>query len=184
MRITVFGGSSPQPGEPAYQEAEELGKLLGEAKHTVLTGGYIGTMEAVSKGCAEAGGYVIGVTCDEIETWRPVQPNKWVQKELRFTTLRERLFTLIEACDAAMALPGGVGTLAEVSIMWNHMQTDAIPVRPLILIGNDWRGIFVELYTKFDPYFSKKARDLVYFADDPEYALKFLNQLKAKKPQD
>ena len=49
MRITVFGGSSPRAGEPAYQEALQLGSILGQARHTVLTGGYIGTMEAVSR---------------------------------------------------------------------------------------------------------------------------------------
>ena len=47
-RVTVFGGSLPKPGEPAYRNAYELGKLLGAAGFAVLTGGYIGTMEAVS----------------------------------------------------------------------------------------------------------------------------------------
>ena len=51
MRISVFGGSLTQPEEPQYEQALQLGKILGEAKHTVLTGGYIGTMEAVSQGC-------------------------------------------------------------------------------------------------------------------------------------
>ena len=70
MRISVFGGSSPKPGDLAYEQAYYLGKLIGEAGYTVLTGGYIGTMEAVSRGAAEAGGHVIGVTCDQIENWR------------------------------------------------------------------------------------------------------------------
>lgn len=67
MNIAVFGGSQPKEGDPAYAEAYELGSLLAQAGHTVLTGGYIGTMEAVSRGAAEAGGHVIGVTCEEIE---------------------------------------------------------------------------------------------------------------------
>ena len=111
-RVTVFGGSTPRAGEPAYEEALQLGRLLGQKGCVVLTGGYIGTMEAVSRGAAENSGHVIGVTCDEIETWRQVGPNKWVQEELRFATLRERLYALIENCDAAIALPGGIGTLA------------------------------------------------------------------------
>ena len=36
MRVTVFGGASPKPGEPAYQQALALGQLLAEAGHTVL----------------------------------------------------------------------------------------------------------------------------------------------------
>ena len=71
MRISVFGGSSPKPGEIAYEQALLLGKLIGEAGYIVLTGGYIGTMEAVSRGTAEAGGHVIGVTCDQIEEQAP-----------------------------------------------------------------------------------------------------------------
>ncbi len=67
MRVSVFGGSQPKEGDAAYTEAQELGRLLAERGHTVLTGGYIGTMEAVSRGANEAGGHVIGVTCEDIE---------------------------------------------------------------------------------------------------------------------
>jgi uncharacterized protein (TIGR00730 family) len=146
MHITVFGGSAPKPGSPAYQEAYALGKLIGETGQTAITGGYIGTMEAVSRGCAEAGGHVIGVSCDEIEAWRAVKPNQWVLEEIRNPTLHGRLLTLIEICDAAIALPGGVGTLAEIVMMWNLMQTEAIPVRPLILIGKGWQKTFNTMF--------------------------------------
>src|SRR5690606_21772609 len=104
-RISVFGGSKPRPGEPDYEQALRLGSLLGAAGYTVLTGGYIGTMEAVSRGAAEAGGHVVGITCDEIEAWRPVKHNQWVLEEQRHGTLRERLSALIDGCDGALALP-------------------------------------------------------------------------------
>lgn len=45
--VTVFGGASPT--EPDYNAALRLGRLLGQAGCSVLTGGYIGTMEAVSR---------------------------------------------------------------------------------------------------------------------------------------
>ncbi len=70
MNITVFGGAQPKEGTPAYEEARELGALLAQRGHAVLTGGYMGTMEAVSRGACEAGGHVIGVTCIDIEEWR------------------------------------------------------------------------------------------------------------------
>ena len=57
MNVTIFGGANPIPSDPAYAEAELLGRLLAQAGHSVLTGGYIGTMEAASKGAAEAGGH-------------------------------------------------------------------------------------------------------------------------------
>ena len=82
MRISVFGGSQPKESDLAYAEAMELGRLLAQHGHTVLTGGYIGVMEAVSRGAQEAGGHVIGVTCEEIEAWRPIKANAWVMEEI------------------------------------------------------------------------------------------------------
>ncbi|HLE92709.1 MAG TPA: LOG family protein, partial [Anaerolineales bacterium] len=126
MKITVFGGSQPKEGDAAYAEAQDLGRLLAERGHTVLTGGYIGTMEAVSRGACEAGGHVIGVTCEDIEAWRPIKANAWVKEEIRKKTLIERLHALIHDSDAALALPGGAGTLAEISLMWNLMIVETL----------------------------------------------------------
>jgi uncharacterized protein (TIGR00730 family) len=174
MNITVFGGSEPRPGEEPYADALRLGLLLAQAGHCVLTGGYIGTMEAVSRGAAEAGGHVIGVTCDQIEAWRPVRPNQWVREERRFATVRLRLFALIEDCDAAIALPGGVGTLAEVAEMWSHLQTGAISPRPLILVGPGWRSTMETFLRYFDRYVPERYRDLLIFAPTVEIAVQIL----------
>lgn len=174
MRVTVFGGSAPQPGSPAYQQAYQLGELLGRSGHTALTGGYIGTMEAVSRGCGEAGGHVIGVTCDEIESWRAVKPNRWVQEEIRFPTIHERLLALINECDAAIALPGGVGTLAEIAMMWNQMQTEAIPARPLTLVGEGWEQTFGAMFAGLDGYIPPAHRAYIRFAADIPQAYRTL----------
>jgi hypothetical protein len=174
VRITVFGGSEPQPGDRAYEEAYRLGRLLGAAGHTVLTGGYIGTMEAVSRGAAEAGGHVIGVTCDQIEAWRPVGPNPWVQEELRYVTLRERLFALIDACDAALVLPGGIGTLSEMAAMWSQLQTGSIPRKTLILIGPEWKAVMDHYFSSFSAYVGENHRRLLSFAQDAEAACRAL----------
>ena len=135
MNITVFGGAQPKEGTAAYEEARELGKLLAERGHAVLTGGYMGTMEAVSRGASEAGGHVIGVTCEDIEAWRKTSANQWVKEERKKKSLIERLQGLIEGCDAAIALAGGAGTLTEITLMWNLMLVESLPPRPLILIG-------------------------------------------------
>jgi uncharacterized protein (TIGR00725 family) len=174
VRIAVFGGSSSKPGTQAYDNAYRLGNLIGKAGYTVLTGGYIGTMEAVSHGTAEAGGRVIGVTCDQIEVWRPVAPNAWVQEELRYATLRERLFALIDNCDAALVLPGGIGTLAELAVMWSQLQTGAISPRRLILIGPGWQNVINQLFSQFDQYLPEAHRKLVTFAPDVETAFEML----------
>ena len=174
MRVTVFGGSQPKPGDQAYQNAYKLGCLLGDAKHDVVTGGYIGTMEAVSRGAAENGGRVIGVTCNEIEAYRPVEPNRWVLEERRFTTLRERIFALMDGCDAALALPGGPGTLTEIAITWNHLLIGAIAPRPLILIGTGWQETIGGFFRSFDEYIPEAQRRWLTFAPDVENAVELL----------
>ena len=146
MNVTVFGGARPRPGEPEYEVALHLGSLLGKAGHTVLTGGYTGTMEAVSRGASEAGGHVIGVTCREIEAWRSTPANPWVKEERLMNTLEERILALINGCEAALALPGGAGTLAEVSILWNRLLIEAVPPRKVILIGAGWKTVFETLF--------------------------------------
>jgi uncharacterized protein (TIGR00725 family) len=178
MKISVFGGSQTQEGSPAYQEAYELGKLLAEAGHTVLTGGYIGTMEAVSRGAAEAGGLVIGVTCAEIEKWRPVKANGWVKEEWRRETLMERLQALVEGCDAAIALPGGPGTLTEIALTWNLMIIHSMPPKPLILVGAGWRSVFDHFFDEFCAYMPVNQREFISFAPNIETAVNMLNTSK------
>jgi len=172
-RVAVFCGS--RPSEEGYQQGLQLGRLLGKAGYTVLTGGYIGAMEAVSRGAAESGGLVIGVTCNEIEAWRPVEPNPWVKEEHRYKTILERMFALIDGCDAALALPGGPGTLAEVAVMWTHLLTGAISPRPLILIGEEWKETFNQFYNWFDVYIPMNQRDYVVFSANINEAFKLLN---------
>jgi hypothetical protein len=175
MNVSVFGGSQPKPGSAAYLEALLIGKLLAEAGHVVLTGGYIGTMEAVSRGANEAGGHVIGVTCLEIERWRSIGANAWVKEERKFDTLRQRLDGLIEGCDAAIALPGGPGTMAEISLMWNLMIVDAIRRRPLILVGHGWNSMFDQAYAELDEYFLPNQRALIQFTPNVHSAVQLLN---------
>jgi uncharacterized protein (TIGR00730 family) len=176
MRVSVFGGSEPKEGDAAYAEAQELGKLLAEHGHTVLTGGYIGTMEAVSRGAHDAGGHVIGVTCAEIERWRPIGANRWVKEELRKETLVERLHALIHESDAALALPGGAGTLTEISLMWNLMTVESLHRRPLVLIGRGWQSTFDQFFKEFDSYVTAPRREILKFAEDVQTAV---NQLES-----
>jgi uncharacterized protein (TIGR00730 family) len=174
--ISVFGGSAPKPGTPAYLEAQQLGTLLAEKGFTVQTGGYIGTMEAVSKGAHQAGGHVIGVTCDEIERWRPIGPNKWVREELRRSTLRDRLYTLIDSCHGAVALPGGIGTLAEIALFWSEIQIQPGPARPLILVGSGWENTLKAFFSGQTGYWTPETQDLIKICPDVSRAAETLIQ--------
>jgi uncharacterized protein (TIGR00725 family) len=174
MRVSVFGGSQPKEGDTGYTEALELGRLLAERGHVVLTGGYIGTMEAVSRGARQAGGHVIGVTCEDIEAWRPIKANAWVTEEIRKKTLIERLHTLIHESDAALALSGGPGTLAEISVMWNLMIVESLHRRPLVLIGDGWQSVFDQFFRSLEAYVPTHQREILRFAKDVQTAVEML----------
>ena len=83
---------------------------------------------------------------------------------------------LIEGCDAAMALPGGAGTLAEVSLMWNLMIVESLPLRPLILIGSGWQSTFDQFFGEFNTYMPIHQRELLYFAQDVNKAVEIINK--------
>jgi len=174
MNVTIFGGAELTSDTPAYQEAYELGRLLAEAGHCVLTGGYMGVMEAVSRGAHDAGGHVIGVTCEDVESWRPIKPNAWIKEERRCETLRERLNALIDGCEAAIALPGGPGTLAEIALTWNLMLIDSRLQKPLILVGPGWREVFDQFFLSFGSYMPGSQRELLLFVPDVKMAAKII----------
>ena len=136
--ISVFGSSQVPVGSPAYEEAQILGGLLARAGFSVCSGGYGGTMEAVSRGAKEAGGTVIGVTTSR---FAHLKANAWVDREMRMATFPERLQTLIEMGQGYLAMHGGIGTLTEISMVWSMLQTKSIPPRPLVLLSDPWQQL-------------------------------------------
>lgn len=169
--IAVYGSAGPTAGSPDYQLAYEVGRLLAEHGHTVMTGGYSGVMQAASQGAVEAGGRTLGITSDQIEAWRPLTPNPWVQQQHRYPTFRDRLIHLVLEADAAIALPGGVGTLAEIALYWNSMVVEEMPVKPLVLLGEQWQATFDALFSHGGSYMNDRQRGMVQFAATPADAV-------------
>ena len=133
-RITVFGGSRCGPDAAEYQEALKLGRLLVEAGFDVCSGGYAGVMEAISRGAHEAGGHVIGVTMNQFKS----APNSYLKKIEPSADFYQRLQILILESSGYIALRGGMGTVTEVSLVWNKLVMNVLPNRPLILLGDCW----------------------------------------------
>ena len=133
-RITVFGGSRCGPDSDEYQEALTLGRLLVEAGFEVCSGGYAGVMEAISRGAHEAGGHVIGVTMNQFKS----APNSYLKKIEPSADFYQRLQILIQESSGYIALRGGMGTVTEVSLVWNKLVMNVLPNRPLILLGECW----------------------------------------------
>ncbi len=137
-RIAVFGSGAPmRPDHPAYEEAFRLGRLLAAAGCIVLTGGYDGTMAAVSRGAWSVGGRILGITMSLFVE----PPNPWLSREVRVDRFAERLAVLCDHADGYVVLPGGVGTLNELGYAWSILLTGAVPRRPLVLVGPSWRRL-------------------------------------------
>jgi uncharacterized protein (TIGR00730 family) len=167
----VFGSNSPKDGDHDYAEARQLGYALAQAGYVVATGGYFGTMEAASQGAKEAGGYVIGVTTSLFDEMR-LHPNAYLDEEIKFPTLFQRLHHLVTMADVWVALPGGIGTLSEVALTWSLMQVGEMPRQPFVLVGEQWRKTIGEFSN--DDYVRPQYRALLRYADDVEQVINLL----------
>lgn len=135
--VTIFGGAKCTEGAEEYRQAEKLGEALAQAGFTVCTGGYQGIMEAASRGARRVGGRVVGITMNQFSA----KPNEYLTDSEAADHFYERLEKLITRSVGFVALRGGMGTVTEVSLVWNKLTTRVMPARPLVLIGDCWRGL-------------------------------------------
>src|SRR3954453_6449673 len=126
--VTIFGGSRCDETAPEYQQAHRVGELLAEAGYTICTGGYLGVMEAASRGAGEKGGGVLGIVVNQFKAG----PNRFLTDKVATPHFYERLQRLITRSVGFVALRGGMGTVTEVSLVWNKIQTRVIGPRPLV----------------------------------------------------
>ncbi len=176
--ISVFGSSSPQPGSADYESARTMGRLLAEAGYVVQTGGYGGIMAGASQGANEAGGHVIGVTSAHMEQWRPVPANQWVIEEKKYQSLRERLLYLVDNCDGVIVMPGGIGTLSEMALVWSLVQVGELPPRPIILVGGLWQRTLAAFID--EAYVSPRHQALLTLVRTADEAIDKLKAIFAK----
>lgn len=137
--VSVFGSARVKPEEPLYKLTEELSAELAKAGFTVITGGGPGLMEAGNKGCKEAGGKSVGL---HIHLPLEQEANKYldIRSDYRYFFIRKLMF--IKYATAYVALPGGYGTLDELSEALVLIQTKRIRPFPIVLFGTDyWSGL-------------------------------------------
>jgi uncharacterized protein (TIGR00725 family) len=115
----------------------EIGSRLAEAGFTICTGGYLGIMEAASRGAREKGGRVFGIVMNQFKS----EPNRYLTDKVASAHFYERLQNLITRSAGFIALRGGMGTVTEVSLVWNKLQTRVLEPRPLVLLGECWRRV-------------------------------------------
>lgn len=156
--ITIFGSSIPKQGDEEYSIAYELGNLLAQNNFSVCTGGYSGIMEAASKGAIDGGGEATGVT---VRSWK-LTPNKFLTQNIECTNLFERIQTLINLADGFVILKGGTGTLLELAAVWEFMNKNILPIKPVACHSSMWKQIIeiMEVQIKTE---KRKTRLISYF---------------------
>lgn len=135
--MTIFGGSKCAENTDEYREARDVGARLAEAGFTICTGGYLGVMEAASRGAREKGGRVYGIVMNQFKH----EPNRYLTDKVATNHFYERLQNLITRSVGFVALRGGMGTVTEVSLVWNKLMTRVIGPRPLVLVGECWKPV-------------------------------------------
>jgi uncharacterized protein (TIGR00730 family) len=131
--VAVLGSARIEPPDPRWEVARRLGGLLAQHGCAVVTGGYGGLMSAVSQGVSEGGGRVIGLP---MRHWDKLAPNRW-NAELRWSDGYGTRLDYLLRCTGVIALPGGVGTLSEMAVIWAAAQTEPNPPS-IVLLGDAW----------------------------------------------
>ncbi len=137
--VTVFGSARVDEDKPAYQLAREIGRQLGEAGFSIVTGGGPGLMEAANRGAMDAGARSAGLN---IRLPEEQEANPYQTLSLNFRYFFVRKVMLVKYATAFVLLPGGYGTLDEFFETITLMQTGKIRRFPMLLAGPDyWPGL-------------------------------------------
>jgi uncharacterized protein (TIGR00730 family) len=169
--VSIFGSARCAPDDPLYRKTEELARLLAKAGYTVITGGGPGLMEAGNKGAKEAGGNSVGL---HIQLPLEQQANHYLtlRSDFRYFFVRKVMF--IKYARAYVAMPGGFGTLDELSEALVLTQTKRIKPFPIILFGRDfWAGLVEWIRERLLPpgFVHEQDFDLFQIVDTPEEAV-------------
>jgi uncharacterized protein (TIGR00730 family) len=172
--IVIFSSARTRPGTERYARARELGGLIAWAGLPVITGGGGGSMQAANQGALEKGGISVGVYMK-----LPTEPcpNPHINELITCQTFFERKAEFFKRARAFVILPGGLGTLDELSEAATHILTQRIPPCPVILME---RAFWTPLLDWFDHTLLKqgmigrRAMELFQLADAPEEAVELI----------
>jgi uncharacterized protein (TIGR00730 family) len=143
--VTIYGSARIQAGDELYEQTANISRRLGESGFSIITGGGPGVMEAANKGAREA-----GVTSVGLNIQLPVEqfPNPYATKSLTFHHFFIRKVMLVKYAIAFVILPGGLGTLDELTEVLTLMQTHKIRPFPVVLFNSHyWEGFLNWLKT-------------------------------------
>lgn len=166
--VTIYGSARIKEGHPMYAKTEEIAYRLGGLGFSVITGGGGGVMEAGNKGARAAGALSVGLN---IQLPQEQLPNPYANISLTFHHFFARKVMLVKYATAFVLMPGGMGTLDELSEVLTLIQTHKIKPFPVILFNTQfWKGFGDWLQRVVLPggYISAEDMNLVRVTDDVE----------------
>ena len=140
--VTVFGSARFPAGHQYYERAREVGRALVQLGFTVMTGGGPGVMEGANRGAQEAGGRSVG--CN-ITLAHEQFPNPYLDRYVTCHYFFVRKVLLFKYSYAFVVLPGGLGTLDELTEALTLIQTGKIRQFPVVLMGVEYWKPFTDL---------------------------------------
>ncbi len=172
--VTVYGSARITEGDPAYEQAREIGRRFAGAGFAVVTGGGPGIMEAANRGCQEAGGLSVGFN---IELPDEQSANGYLDIGLTFHHFYARKTMLVKAAEGFVLCEGGFGTLDELFESLVLIQTGTITHFPVVLVGTEhWSGLRDWVREKLirEKLISQEDVQLLSMTDDPAEAVRIV----------
>ena len=137
--VSLFGSARMKPEDRYFRLAEEIARKLSDAGFSVISGGGPGVMEAANRGAFHGRSASVGLN---IELPREQHANAFQNVALYFKHFFARKYMFVKFACAYVVLPGGFGTLDELTEALTLIQTRKTPTMPIILVGSDfWRGL-------------------------------------------
>src|SRR3954467_10441439 len=174
--VTVFGSARTPRDHPEYALGRDLGAALARDNFAVITGGGPGAMEAVNRGCQEAGGLSVGLG---IELPFEQGLNEWVDLGINFRYFFARKTMFVKYSQAFVCLPGGFGTLDELFEALTLVQTKKVTKFPVVLLGTEyWGRLYDWISDKVlgGGKVGEKDLALLHVADDVDDAVKVVHE--------
>lgn len=166
--VTIYGSTRLRADDELYARTEEIAYRLGQVGFSIVTGGGPGVMEAANKGAKRAGATSVGLN---ILLPEEQAANIYVTKSMTFDHFFTRKVMLVKYATAFVIMPGGLGTLDELTEVLTLMQTCKIKPFPVILFGGEfWRGFLDWLRNPVlaRGFISEGDLDLVGVCETPE----------------
>src|SRR5262249_39586319 len=139
-RVAIFGSARAQPGMFVYEEVKRAAAAFTEMGCDIVTGGGPGLMQAANEGAASAGKRERSMGI-RVELPFEQDVNPFVEQAFEHKTFFTRLQHFVIASDAFVVVPGGIGTVLEMSMIWQLLQVRHVEDVPLILVGKMWTGL-------------------------------------------